>query len=88
MNLYRDGAAQHATTERPSDQLPWAVLVTGVNGIRKTTSIYQPWFAQLLSEALVVPPSITAAQELPLPILPVGSNTFFRQLDHMIVSKM
>jgi hypothetical protein len=38
-----NGAAKHAT-ERPASVKPWAVLVTGVNGIRKTTSIYQPWF--------------------------------------------
>ena len=34
---------------------PWVVLVTGVNGIRKTSSVHQPWFPQLLSEAIVAP---------------------------------
>ena len=33
------------------------MLVTGVNGIRKTTSVHQPWFADVLREALVPPPS-------------------------------
>ena len=83
-----DGAAYHAAMERPTDQKPWAVLVTGVNGIRKTTSIYQPWFPQLLSEALV-PPSQTTEQSptsFPLDTLPVGGNSFFRQLDHMIAT--
>ena len=31
---------------------PWVVLVTGVNGIRKTTSVYQPWFKKALAAAL------------------------------------
>lgn len=31
---------------------PWAVLVTGVNGIRKTSSVYQPWFKEALKKAL------------------------------------
>lgn len=62
------------------DARPWVVLVTGLNGIRKTTTIYQPWFSTLLSEALIPPegdpPNIKE--------LPIGSNSFFRQLDHMI----
>ena len=49
-----DQAADHAGASSPSDR-PWAVLVTGVNGIRKTTSIYQDWFGEVLSEALVSP---------------------------------
>ena len=32
-----------------------AVLVTGVNEIRKTTSMYQLWFMSLLTAALVAP---------------------------------
>ena len=69
-----------------SNNKPWAVLVTGVNGIRKTTSMYQPWFGQLLSEALVVPPEGIASTKIPLSNLPTGSNSFFRQLDHMIAT--
>jgi hypothetical protein len=90
------GGVEYEKTRRPTGEQPWAVLVTGVNGIRKTTSMYQPWFAELLSEALIVPPSLdgTATDKTikrPLPAtppsiesLPTGSNSFFRQLDHMI----
>lgn len=77
-----DGAATHALTR--NDCQPWAVLVTGVNGIRKTTSIYQPWFPQLLQEALVCPPN--AETTFAPSVLPAGSNSFFRQLDHMIAT--
>lgn len=34
-----DAAINHASTMKNS--VPWAVLVTGVNGIRKTTAMYQ-----------------------------------------------
>eukprot|EP00534_Pseudo-nitzschia_fraudulenta_P011611 CAMPEP_0201211620 /NCGR_PEP_ID=MMETSP0851-20130426/182652_1 /ASSEMBLY_ACC=CAM_ASM_000631 /TAXON_ID=183588 /ORGANISM="Pseudo-nitzschia fraudulenta, Strain WWA7" /LENGTH=440 /DNA_ID=CAMNT_0047500579 /DNA_START=177 /DNA_END=1499 /DNA_ORIENTATION=- len=78
-----DGAVDNASrTDRPSDHKSWAVLVTGVNGIRKTTSMYQPWFGDLLSEALVCPPE--SKSEISTDVLPTGSNSFFRQLDHMI----
>jgi hypothetical protein len=81
-----DGAAAHAVTRTNDyDCQPWAVLVTGVNGIRKTTSIYQPWFPQLLQEALVCPPNAETTTFAPF-VLPVGSNSFFRQLDHMIAT--
>jgi hypothetical protein len=95
-----DGAAQYAvekgrmvhsesssSSTTTQDIRPWAVLVTGVNGIRKTTSLYQPWFAQLLQEALV-PPAGTDSTAAPpdLDMLPTGSNSFFRQLDHMIAT--
>jgi len=76
-----DGAAHHAT-ERPASVQPWAVLVTGVNGIRKTTSIYQPWFSELLEEALIAPQG--KSRDFDRAVLPIGSNSFFRQLDHMI----
>jgi hypothetical protein len=64
------GAAERAAAGR-ADR-PWAVLVTGVNGIRKTSSIYQPWFEQVLRAALGAEPSEP---------LPTGANCFFRQLD-------
>lgn len=76
------GAAD-AAKNRAEGEKPWAILVTGVNGIRKTTSVYQPWFAELLREALVPPEGadeISATADLP-----TGRNSFFRQLDHMIV---
>jgi hypothetical protein len=71
-----DSAAAHATSS------PWAVLVTGVNGIRKTTSMYQPWFPELLAEALVAPPGKPSTFDASA--LPSGTNGFFRQLDHLI----
>lgn len=93
-----DGAAEHAKVfhnKDDKDHHPWAVLVTGVNGIRKTTSIYQSWWPELLQEALIAPPSSTSINsngkrktpdEFPLDNLPCGSNSFFRQLDHMIAT--
>jgi hypothetical protein len=78
-----DGAAKHAT-ERPASVKPWAVLVTGVNGVRKTTSIYQPWFPALLKEALDAPAGQPA--DFANDVLPAGSNSFFRQLDHLITT--
>ena len=60
---------------------PWAVLVTGLNGIRKTTCTYQPWFQSVLAEALQCPP------DSPMPPqgdLPCGDNAFFRQLDFIV----
>lgn len=79
-----NAAADHA---KSIEGKPWAVLVTGVNGIRKTTSVYQPWFKQLLSQALVYPISGTASKtEIDIDALPTGENSFFRQLDHMIIT--
>jgi hypothetical protein len=88
------GAVDHAkalSSSTPSlsssnEQSPWAVLVTGVNGIRKTTSMYQPWFPQLLQEALVCPTVDGKSNVPPLKALPTGTNSFFRQLDHMIAT--
>lgn len=77
-----DAAVDHAGTRK--DCLPWAVLVTGVNGIRKTTAMYQSWFPELLQEALITPPD--AKMDFPLEVLPGGENSFFRQLDHMITT--
>lgn len=83
-----DGAVERVNrSDRPADEKSWAVLVTGVNGIRKTTSMYQPWFGDLLSEALLCPPPSddgTSDAKLSPDVLPTGSNSFFRQLDHMI----
>jgi len=87
-----NAAAEHAAVE--GNGKPWAILVTGVNGIRKTTSVYQPWFQQLLNEALVHPKNIKADSdsdsdsnsEIALDSLPTGENSFFRQLDHMIIT--
>jgi len=97
-----DGALSHARSmnnnidcddegENTTNKPCWAVLVTGVNGIRKTTSIYQPWFSKVMQEALIAPPSSSSpegdAKELfALEDLPNGDNSFFRQLDHMITT--
>ena len=79
-----NGASDFAETRSSK---PWAILVTGVNGIRKTTSVYQPWFQQLLSEALVHPTNQDVdTVDIPLDTLPTGENSFFRQLDHMIIT--
>ena len=82
-----DGAVEYSSRlDRPTDEKSWAVLVTGVNGIRKTTSMYQPWFSELLSEALVCPQTDDDLSDarVSCDTLPTGSNSFFRQLDHMI----
>lgn len=73
-------AAVAAAECRPAESKPWVVLVTGVNGIRKTSSAYQPWFKQALAAALG-PSFAGAATELP-----DGNDSFFRQLDYMIAT--
>lgn len=78
-----DGAVEKAACL--DSEKSWAVLVTGVNGIRKTTSMYQPWFGELLSEALISPQLDRESEvKFSRSNLPTGSNSFFRQLDHMI----
>jgi hypothetical protein len=71
-------SAQKAAAARSSSAKPWVVLVTGLNGIRKTTSIYQPWFKKVLLDAL--------GDSHNLDDLPDGNNSFFRQLDYMIAT--
>jgi len=73
-------AASEAATARSEESKPWAVLVTGVNGIRKTSSVYQPWFKQALATAL------GDTFDGPAEDLPDGSDSFFRQLDFMIAT--
>jgi hypothetical protein len=72
-----DGAIDYVTKRKPTE-LPWAVLVTGVNGIRKTTSMYQEWFPSLLSEALIAPEDFQSTFDSHS--LPSGQTAFFRQL--------
>jgi len=83
-----DAAATATGTSDASanDERPWAVLVTGLNGIRKSTSVYQPWFEELLREAIASPPREDIASSTTLEELPTGHNSFFRQLDHMIAT--
>ena len=81
--VLRDGnwdAAATAAAARPAGSKPWAVLVTGVNGIRKTSSVYQPWFKQALARALAEQHPGAAAE------LPDGADSFFRQLDYMVAT--
>jgi len=66
-------SAEAATSQRAGK--PWVVLVTGVNGIRKTSTVYEPWFPQVLRQAL--------GEDLDLP---VGGNSFFRQLDFVMAT--
>ncbi|KNC85228.1 hypothetical protein SARC_02602, partial [Sphaeroforma arctica JP610] len=73
-------SAAAAAAGRPASQKPWVVLVTGVNGIRKTSTIYEPWFREVLAEALNGQFSGDAND------LPVGGNSFFRQLDYIIAT--
>ena len=74
-----NGAAATATA-RSADSRPWVVLVTGLNGIRKTSSIHSLWFQQVLKEALGAQFCGEVAE------LPSGQNSFFRQLDYMIAT--
>ncbi len=57
-----------------------AVLVTGLNGIRKTTTINSLHFATLLQSALKETKSDVPSA------LPTGANSFYRQLDYMIAT--
>ncbi|GAB5361063.1 hypothetical protein AAMO2058_000682500 [Amorphochlora amoebiformis] len=72
--------ANIAAQNREAEFRPWVVLVTGVNGIRKTTSVYQPWFSKVLKLALGT--QYTGSES----DLPTGQNSFFRQLDYMIAT--
>ena len=73
-------AAVEQASKRADSTLPWVVLVTGLNGIRKTSSVYQPWFKQVLKQALG--DSYTESEEE----LPDGADSFFRQLDYMMTT--
>ena len=73
------------------ERKPWIVLVTGLNGIRKTTSTQQPWFAEAVrlsldnwSETTSMPSS--SSQPTVDDDLPSGTNSFFRQLDYIIAT--
>lgn len=73
-------AAAATASKRTSESEPWVVLVTGLNGIRKTTSVNSPWFKKLLHEALG--DQFDGSDDA----LPAGSDSFFRQLDYMIAT--
>ena len=69
------------THEGSANKKPWVVLVTGLNGIRKTSSINSSWFQQILFEALEEQLEHTG---LTAKDLPDGSNSYFRQLDFIV----
>ena len=54
---------------------PWVVLVSGLSGVRKTTSLYQPWFQEVLFEALGGGEGQSSTTTLDKEHLPTGSNT-------------
>ena len=57
-----DGAAN------ASNEQPWIVLVTGLNGIRKTTSCYQQWFPSFSPRLLLARcPPISSCQPAKTP---------------------
>ena len=59
--------------------------MTGVNGIRKTTSIYEAWFQSALAEAIRAPSGEVVSQETAQQV-PTGGDSFFRQLDYVIAT--
>lgn len=77
-------AAEQAAASRAAK--PWVVLVTGVNGIRKTSAVYQPWFKRALSQALEAGEGGEAARLPTEEELPDGNDSYFRQLDYMIAT--
>ena len=59
--------------------------IPGVNGIRKTSAVYQPWFKTALAQALEAGEGAEAAH-LPTEDLPDGNDSYFRQLHYMIAT--
>eukprot|EP00931_Biecheleriopsis_adriatica_P032180 TRINITY_DN18801_c0_g2_i1.p1 TRINITY_DN18801_c0_g2~~TRINITY_DN18801_c0_g2_i1.p1 ORF type:complete len:389 (-),score=77.40 TRINITY_DN18801_c0_g2_i1:112-1221(-) len=54
--VLKDGgwaAAASFAAKRPAGQRPWVVLCTGVNGIRKSTMMYQNWLPDALHNAML-----------------------------------
>jgi len=77
--------ANEAASERMSDplrkyEMPWVVLVSGLSGIRKTTTMYQPWFKLVLKQAL------GSRYTAPKDELPDGFDSFYRQLDYIVAT--
>lgn len=72
--------ADAAARARSPEAKPFIVLVTGLNGIRKTTSFHQEWFKEVLKDSLGESYGGDVAD------LPGGPDSFFRQLDYMIAS--
>ena len=80
-------ALEHAKRQlqlKQKGMKPWVVLVTGLNGIRKTTAMQQPWFKDVLLEALGS--QLQDEDSAFLENLPTAKNSFFRQLDFMVAT--
>ena len=74
-----------AVAARTRTRLPWLVLVAGLNGIRKTTSVNSSWFsAALLASNAAAFNDGVSAEVVSDP--PCGERGFFRQLDFMIAT--
>lgn len=85
----------HSSSSSSRFNRPWVVVICGLNGIRKSTSVYQPWFQELLHSALLSSATDSPRASNPtgpeqysgaMEDLPHGSNSFFRQLDYMIAT--
>jgi hypothetical protein len=80
------------TRTQSQTDLPWVVVVAGLNGIRKTTAVYQPWFQEVLHSALTESGAsgnyavASGAYNGPMSDLPTGDNSFFRQLDFIMAT--
>jgi hypothetical protein len=86
--VLKDGKWREAEKSRavkPPSEKPWIVLVSGLNGIRKTTCLYQTWFQCALNQALMNPKD-SVPFSYTFHDLPWGGNSFFRQLDYMIAT--
>ena len=81
------GTALRQQLAAEATRKPWLVLVSGLNGIRKTTAINSPWASEALEAAVAdaygigYPTAPLSARELPC-----GERGFYRQLDYMIAT--
>lgn len=86
--------AEQAAKKRPEEGKPWVVLIGGVDGVRKTGSIFQPWWRNAVHDGFGVPDEQLSAHELD-PIdtatpkygaLPSGQNSFIMPHDTIVAS--
>ena len=88
--VLEDGGWNRAIESRKASKSaskPWVVLVTGLNGIRKTTAMQQPWFSQVLFEALSSQlKAHEGCDQLTADDMPSALNSFFRQLDFLVAT--
>lgn len=76
-------AAERAAAARAGGARPWAVLVTGVNGVRKTTSVGETWWREALARGME---GGAAGGGGAVAELPAGGDSFFRQLDYLVAT--